>query len=292
MRGLIVGIRVAPRRGERPEARTNVRTLRLGIQEAAPRADSSQRFRYVLGAPTTATGWRAGGPVLVLQRGQPTDVVIVNQLKENTAVHWHGIELESWSDGVAGWSGAGAHMAPAIAPADSFTAHLSLPRSGTFIYHTHLGDANQMRGGLYGPIVVLEPGERFDPTFDHLFVAGGGGAPNDARGGFVVNGDRGQSAPLTVAAGTTHRFRFVGMGLNNTTAWELMQDSTTAAMWMPVAKDGADLPTSLRERTAARMLTSVGETRDFLFTPATPGEFLLRAFNGPTGKWSQRIVVR
>ena len=35
-----------------------------------------------------------------------------------TAVHWHGMELESYYDGVAGWSGSDALTAPMIAPGD------------------------------------------------------------------------------------------------------------------------------------------------------------------------------
>ena len=35
-------------------------------------------------------------------------IMVVNHLTEPTAVHWHGIELESYFDGVAGFSGAGA----------------------------------------------------------------------------------------------------------------------------------------------------------------------------------------
>ena len=38
---------------------------------------------------------------------------------------------------------------------------LTPPRAGTFIYHTHWHDEAQLAGGLYGPLIVLEPGERY-----------------------------------------------------------------------------------------------------------------------------------
>ena len=58
----------------------------------------------------------------VLARREPVSVMVVNALPEPTAVHWHGIEPESYYDGVAGFSGSGGRRSPAIAPRDSFEA--------------------------------------------------------------------------------------------------------------------------------------------------------------------------
>ena len=46
-------------------------------------------------------------PPIVLTQHQPAEITIVNRLTMPTAVHWHGIELDSYFDGVAGWGGAG-----------------------------------------------------------------------------------------------------------------------------------------------------------------------------------------
>jgi manganese oxidase len=123
----------------------------------------------------------------VLTRGQPVDVVTVNHLSQPMAVHWHGIELESYSDGVPGWSGSGQAPAPSIEPGDSFVARLTLRRAGTFMYHTHIDDLRQLTSGVYGPILVLEPGQRYDPATDHVFVAGWDG-PDDPPH-IIINGD-------------------------------------------------------------------------------------------------------
>lgn len=77
-------------------------------------------------------------------------------------MHWHGIELESYYDGVPGWTGRGPQVTPVIAPGEEFVARFAPPRAGTFIYHTHWHDIVQLAGGLAGPLVVLEPGEEFD----------------------------------------------------------------------------------------------------------------------------------
>ena len=168
----------------------NARQVRLHIQEGVRRGHAPRAMGYVLqrdARPPAPDSLERSSPVLVMHRAEPVDITVVNHLAEATAVHWHGIELESYSDGVAGWSGTPQRLAPLIAPGDSFVARLTLPRSGTFMYHTHLGDFVQLTSGLFGGIVVLEPGERFDPATDHMFVAGWDG-PADPPD-LLVNGD-------------------------------------------------------------------------------------------------------
>ena len=104
------------------------------------------------------------GPTLVLQRGEPVEITLVNRLAEPTAIHWHGMELDSYYDGVHGWSGVGTRITPLIEPGGTFAVRFTPPRTGTFIYHTHLHDDRQLTSGMYGALVVVEPGETFDPA--------------------------------------------------------------------------------------------------------------------------------
>ena len=80
----------------------------------------------------------------------PVSITVVNSTPEPTAVHWHGIELESYFDGVAGFSGNASRASPIIAPADSFEARFTPPRAGTFIYHTHIDELRQQPAGMAG----------------------------------------------------------------------------------------------------------------------------------------------
>ena len=162
-------------------------------------------------------------------------MVVHNRAREAVAIHWHGIELESWSDGVAGWSGAGAAVAPAVLPGSSFTARLDLVRAGTFMYHTHINDIEQVAQGAIGPLVVLEPGERFDPSRDHVYIGHW-----NAGAGLMVNGDSAGGPALELRADVTHRFRFINIGPANTIRYRILQD-TTLMRWRARAKDGADL---------------------------------------------------
>jgi FtsP/CotA-like multicopper oxidase with cupredoxin domain len=215
-------------------------------------------------------------------------MVIVNRLQEPAAIHWHGIELESYSDGVAGWSGAGQSLAPSIQPGDSFTAQLILPRAGTFIYHTHMNDVEQLTSGLYGAIVVLEPGKPFDPSTDHVYVAGWDG-PSE-KPDVVINGDS-TAIPLSIRVGAVQRFRFVNIGAAAGVRFTISRD-TTVVVWRALAKDGADLPASQARTKPSTQFVQVGETYDFEFTPDS-GEYRLVAVVQGTGQqvFQQRLVA-
>jgi FtsP/CotA-like multicopper oxidase with cupredoxin domain len=81
---------------------------------------------------------------------------------QSTSVHWHGMELESYYDGVPGWGARGKELTPVIKPGGSFVVRFTPPRVGTFMYHTHLNDEAQISGGLYGPLIVVESAEKVD----------------------------------------------------------------------------------------------------------------------------------
>jgi FtsP/CotA-like multicopper oxidase with cupredoxin domain len=212
------------------------------------------------------------GPVLLLERGEPVAVEIVNRLTEPTAIHWHGIELESYDDGVPGFGGTAGSVTPPVAPGGTFTARFTPPRAGTFIYHTHWHNASQLAGGIYGPLIVLEPGERFDPERDHVIVVGLDGAnrpfPNEP---IVVNGDA-KPRPLDLKAGVSHRLRFINITPDNVALTFQLVSRFDPIQWTLVAKDGSAVPAAQRTPRPARQLVTVGETYDFEIAalPPTP----------------------
>ena len=139
------------------------------------------------------------GPTLVLERGRPVRITVVNRLAEPTAVHWHGIELESYP--TACRAGAdGRTVAPPIAPGDSFTARVhSAPRGDVHLPLARERD-DQIQGGLYGALIVVEPGTTLDTATNRLVIVGGLFRHDSAFG--VVNG-RLAPAPIEIRAGRT-----------------------------------------------------------------------------------------
>ncbi len=292
MAGLVVGISVQPSKTWKAASRDKLRTLHLFVDEGPRRSAAPRSLSYVLqdgNAEPARDSIVIPSSVIVLTKNEPTDIVVVNRLKDATSIHWHGIELESYSDGVPGWSGAMKRLAPVIAPNDSFVAHLTLPRAGTFIYHTHLDDVEQLTSGLYGAIVVLDPGKKFDPKTDHLFVVGWDGAGGTAPPPILINGDT-TGAPIEIAAGVANRFRFINIEPANRILYAIRRD-TTVQTWRRIAKDGADLAPESELKPAIRRL-GVGEMFDAEFTATEPGEYRLTiGLPKKPMMYSRRIIV-
>jgi FtsP/CotA-like multicopper oxidase with cupredoxin domain len=203
---------------------------------------------------------------LVLVRGEPAEITVVNRLSIPTAVHWHGIELDSYYDGVAGWSGDGVSKAPLIAAGDSFVVRMTPPRAGTFIFHAHADDMRQIALGLYGALSVLPPGETWQPATDHIFLVSLIGRGPGAKAGLNGSVD---PKPLALAAGVRHRLRFINISVEDDATFALRSDtsSTTSSdvslvTWRAIAKDGADLHRDHATTSPGLLRNAPGETKD------------------------------
>jgi FtsP/CotA-like multicopper oxidase with cupredoxin domain len=228
--------------------------------------------------------------VLELKRGEPVRLVVKNAMDEPTGVHWHGLEIESYPDGVPGFSGIGTKIMPPIAPADSFAAEFTPPRSGTFPYHSHLHELRQIGSGMYGALIVTDAPR--DTTVDHIVVAGGGGLPVFDKLGpsfLLVNG-RTTPRPMRLVLGESNRIRIVSIHADNILKFRLGDDSATAK-WTPIARDGADLPSGLQGSRTATVEMGPGETADFTFTPRQQGAMKLEVWMWPTGHRVELPVI-
>lgn len=286
MAGLVIGMHVvAP--DEPPHAVAagplDVRRLHLVAQSEPGRfGEGEPGWGYLLGdaaSPVARDSIALPGPRIVLERGQPVAITVVNRLAEPTAVHWHGIELESFPDGVPGWSGTPGRIMPSIAPGDSFTAEFVPPRAGTFMYHAHANELEQISRGLYGPLIVTEPGRPFDPATDHVIVMSRGPLEEWP---VLVNG-RSDGAPIELSAGVPHRLRFIGIFPNGGVLVSLRAD-TTLVTWRPLAKDGADLPPAQAVPRPAAQRIVAGEIYDYevMSEGATEWQLVLVDPNDPT----------
>jgi FtsP/CotA-like multicopper oxidase with cupredoxin domain len=282
MIGLVVGIIVSARPGQaRAPATDDARRRRLRLL-ARPNAGGTAAAPYYgftlheNGPEPPPDSGAHPGPPIRLTRGEPVSIMVVNRTPEPTAVHWHGIELESYFDGVAGFSGSEGRVAPVIAPGDSFEARFTPPRAGTFIYHTHVDELRQEPAGLAGPLIVLEPGTRYDPATDlTVLISSPSDSAQEARA-VLLNGSL-AAAPLQLRSGVSHRLRMINITIARPgMRMELRSDSVVGA-WRVIAKDGAELAAGRQVTTPARQPISIGETVDVEVTPPRPGEMRLEA---------------
>jgi manganese oxidase len=272
MGGLVIGITMLP--GAVPAAAPAVakvqRKLQLLISE---NPDKIPHYQLQVNDPVNDAQATADpekkkpptllGPPIVLTRGEETEIEVKNATSSPTAIHWHGIELESFYDGVAGWTGSGRQTTPAIAPGTSFVAHMAPPRAGTFIYHTHWHDQKQLENGVYGPLIVLEPGQKYDPEHDKTFVFGVGRyAPFGSM--LIVNGTP-EPDPVELKTGTTYRLQLINITTNESDLQVRLEGKDAPTQWKIIASDGADLPAAQLKSSAADMGLTVGSTRDVEF---------------------------
>jgi FtsP/CotA-like multicopper oxidase with cupredoxin domain len=292
MAGLVIGLTVAPR-GPRPAALPQPKEVRLFVNAAPRRFGAKPGYSFVLqsdGVAPKDDSVRVMSSPLFLTRGERVRIKVTNRLPQPTAIHWHGIELESFPDGVPDWSGSADRLFTNVPAKDSFDAVFTPPRAGTFIYHSHLNEGEQIISGLFGPLIVLDPGEKFDSDRERVFVVGAAGPiEENANDMGTVNGER-EPGLVDLVAGRTYRFRLININPEWRVQFTIGSDTSVVA-WRPIAKDGADLPEWQRTLRPAFLLTGPGETADFEFTPEKPGDLQMNIRTRVSG-WNIPVLLR
>ena len=94
-------------------------------------------------------------PTLTFTEGDIAEIVVHNQLKESTSLHWHGLYLPNKEDGVP-------HLTQMpIESGETFTYRFPIIQNGTHWYHSHSGMQEQI--GMYGSLILKKKSD--DKTF-------------------------------------------------------------------------------------------------------------------------------
>ena len=86
------------------------------------------------------------GPVLRFTEGDYAVIIVENQMDVETSIHWHGILLPNFFDGVPYLT------TPPIRPGESFKYEFTLKQAGTYWYHSHT--MLQEQSGVFGALVI------------------------------------------------------------------------------------------------------------------------------------------
>jgi FtsP/CotA-like multicopper oxidase with cupredoxin domain len=212
------------------------------------------------------------GPPIEANVGDTIEVRLRNNLPQPTTTHWHGIRVPVEMDGTQA-------VQPAIEPGQTFEYRFTVPDAGTFWYHSHTNETEQLERGLYGALIVRGPDE---PCFDadrtlmlddlklrpdgEVALFGDEHEQHAGREGEVrlVNGR--QESELSVAAGTVERWRIVNAANARYVRLSIGQRPVTL-----IGTDGGLLP---RPRTETEVLVTPGERVEVAVGPFSEGEEL------------------
>jgi FtsP/CotA-like multicopper oxidase with cupredoxin domain len=313
MGGLIMGISVLPDKkyqalhpvNKGPERQL---TLLVGNQPKNYYNNlSGKGFQLIEKGKSGSGEYSIPGPPIILTKNQPVAITIINNMKEPTTIHWHGLVVDSYYDGVAGWGNQGQKLAPLIQPGDTFVVHIVPQRAGTYMYHTHMHD-QQLLDGLYGALIVEEEGKNFDPETEKLFLISQGGSnlefTNNWYTGFtnsnyLLNGSN-RPNQMILKKGKTYRLRVMNITAQQNSSYtesgsgffiSLKKDGKPV-IWKSIDKDGMSYPEKLYEILPAdHQRAATGTTHDFEFTPEQTGSYLFEGILDKKVEIAQVIKV-
>ncbi|HET7711805.1 MAG TPA: multicopper oxidase family protein, partial [Thermoanaerobaculia bacterium] len=212
------------------------------------------------------------GPVIEARQGQPVEIEFTNNLSEPTLIHWHGLRVPAVMDGTQ------ATQRP-VAPGETFIYRFTPPDAGTFWYHPHANETEQLEKGLYGAFIVRgadEPvvdGEQIlvfdDVNADRqgrLAKFGGFRERHDGREGDVrlINGTA--EPMLEIAAGQIERWRII-----NSSSARYVRLSLGGAKFRIIGTDGGLIETPVE---ATEVLLPAADRVDILVGPFAEGQTL------------------
>ncbi len=202
--------------------------------------------------------------------GDTIEVRLKNSLSQATTIHWHGVRVPAEMDGTE------AVQSP-VGPGETFEYRFVVPDAGTYWYHSHTNETEQLERGLYGALIVREPSE---PEFDaerilhlddlklgpdgDLAPFGGEHEHHAGREGDVrlLNGR--QEPDLSMPGGTVERWRII-----DTANTRFVRLSLGGRPFTIIGTDGGLLPQPV---TAAEVLLTPGERVDLAVGPFEEGE--------------------
>ncbi|MDC6407133.1 MAG: multicopper oxidase domain-containing protein [Allomuricauda sp.] len=140
---------------DRKEEGRNIKEYNLTIEE-----------NEITLAGVTANGMTINGgipgPTLEFNEGDLAIINVTNKMDEETSVHWHGLILPNFYDGVPYLT------TPPIKPNTTFQYRIPINQSGTYWYHSHT--MLQEQKGVYGSIVIHPKEKTLDYDKDLVVV--------------------------------------------------------------------------------------------------------------------------
>jgi FtsP/CotA-like multicopper oxidase with cupredoxin domain len=159
------------------------------------------------------------GPLIRARVGDLVQVTLVNEsVPEGATLHWHGIDVPNAEDGVAGVT------QDAVRVGGKQVYRFRAAQAGTYWYHSHQVSSEQVRGGLFGAIVISSGG-----TANEVVAA-----IHTYEGKRTINGRTGEQR-VELPSGTRFRLRVIN------TDNAILRTRLVGSPYKVVAVDGRDL---------------------------------------------------
>jgi FtsP/CotA-like multicopper oxidase with cupredoxin domain len=212
------------------------------------------------------------GPTIELTQGVPVEIAFTNRLAEPTLIHWHGLRIPAAMDGTQ------STQRP-VEPGETFIYRFTPPDAGTFWYHPHANETEQLEKGLYGAFIVRAADE---PVVDReqvlifddvnadkqgrLAKFGGFRERHDGREGDIrlINGKA--EPKLTIAAGQIERWRII-----NASSARYIRFSLGGAPFRIIGTDGGLIEAPVD---ATEVLLPAADRVEILVGPFAEGQTL------------------
>jgi FtsP/CotA-like multicopper oxidase with cupredoxin domain len=212
------------------------------------------------------------GPIIEAKQGVPLEITFTNKLMEPTLIHWHGLRIPAAMDGTQ------STQRP-VQPGETFVYRFTPPDAGTFWYHPHANETEQLEKGLYGALIVRGADE---PAVDReqilvfddvdadkqgrLAKFGGFRERHDGREGNIrlINGTA--EPQLTIAAGQIERWRII-----NASSARYIRLSLGGASFRIIGTDGGLIEAPVE---ATEVLLPAADRVDILVGPFEEGQTL------------------
>jgi manganese oxidase len=230
-------------------------TLDGGVKVFALTVDEIDQKIDELKPTVAALGYNGQwpGPTIRVTQGDKVRVVVTNNLKETTGVHFHGVLFEDFfQDGVPFVT-----QKP-IVPGETYTYEFTAGNAGSLMYHSHHNASDQVGRGLLGAFIVEPKANAVKVDRDYIWIS------NDTLGGFTINGHGFPAVvPVLAAKGETVRIRFMNEGIMMH-PWHLHGN-----IMKVIERDGRPLGSAAFE--CDTLGVNPGERYDVLVTPDRPG---------------------
>ena len=250
------------------EPSNDPRTVRIALE--------AREINWEVAPGVTIAGFgyngQVPGPTIELKRGVPVEIEFTNRLSEPTLIHWHGLRIPASMDGTQ------STQRP-VEPGETFTYRFTPPDAGTFWYHPHANETEQLEKGLYGAFIVRGDDE---PIVDReqILVLDDVNADKQGRlakfGGFRERHDgregdirliNGKAEPqLTIAAGQIERWRII-----NASSARYVRLSLGGAPFRIIGTDGGLIEAPVE---ATEVLLPAADRVEILVGPFAEGQTL------------------